>query len=180
YGDASHLLRALAYKVHPYQWPTIGKEISHIANATLEEVKAFFFKYYAPDNAILAVTGHITFEETVTLAEKWFGPIPRRNVAPRSLPAEPRQTEERRLTVERNVPVDALFMAFHICERRHPDYYAFDMLSDLLSSGRSCRLVQHLVQEKQVFNSIDAYISGSIDEGLFHITGKPAPGVTLE
>lgn len=82
YGDASHLLRALAYKVHPYQWPTIGKEISHIANATLEEVKAFFFKYYAPDNAILAVTGHITFEETVTLAEKWFGPIPRRNVAP--------------------------------------------------------------------------------------------------
>ena len=143
YGDASHLLRALAYKVHPYQWPTIGKEISHIANATLEEVKAFFFKYYAPDNAILAVTGHITFEETVTLAEKWFGPIPRRNVAPRSLPAAPR-------------------------------------LSDLLSSGRSCRLVQHLVQEKQVFNSIDAYISGSIDEGLFHITGKPAPGVTLE
>ena len=143
-------------------------------------MKAFFFKYYAPDNAILAVTGHITFEETVTLAEKWFGPIPRRNVAPRSLPAEPRQTEERRLTVERNVPVDALFMAFHICERRHPDYYAFDMLSDLLSSGRSCRLVQHLVQEKQVFNSIDAYISGSIDEGLFHITGKPAPGVTLE
>ena len=113
--------------------PTIGKEISHIANATLEEVKAFFFKYYAPDNAILAVTGHITFEETVTLAEKWFGPIPRRNVAPRSLPAEPRQTEERRLTVERNVPVDALFMAFHICERRHPDYYAFDMLSDLLT-----------------------------------------------
>ena len=180
YGDASHLLRALAYKVHPYQWPTIGKEISHIANATLEEVKAFFFKYYAPDNAILAVTGHITFEETVALAEKWFGPIPRRNVPPRSLPAEPRQTEERRLTVERNVPVDALFMAFHICERRHPDYYAFDMLSDLLSSGRSCRLVQHLVQKKQVFNSIDAYISGSIDEGLFHITGKPAPGVTLE
>lgn len=180
YGDASHLLRTLAYKVHPYQWPTIGKEISHIANATLEEVQAFFFKYYAPDNAILSVTGHITFEETVTLVEKWFGPIPRRNVVPRSLPKEPIQVEERRLTVERNVPVDALFMAFHICDRRHPDYYAFDMLSDLLSSGRSSRFVQHLVQEKQIFNSIDAYISGSIDDGLFHITGKPAPGVTLE
>lgn len=180
YGDASHLLRTLAYKVHPYQWPTIGKEISHIANATLEEVQAFFFKYYAPDNAILSVTGHITFEETVTLVEKWFGPIPRRNVVPRSLPKEPIQVEESRLTVERNVPVDALFMAFHICDRRHPDYYAFDMLSDLLSSGRSSRFVQHLVQEKQIFNSIDAYISGSIDDGLFHITGKPAPGVTLE
>ena len=180
YGDASHLLRALAYKVHPYQWPTIGKEISHIANATLEEVQNFFFRYYAPDNAILAVTGHITFQETVTMAEKWFGPIPCRHVPSRSLPKEPRQTRERRLTVERNVPVDALFMAFHICNRRHPDYYAFDMLSDLLSSGRSSRFVQHLVQEQQIFNSIDAYISGSIDEGLFHITGKPAPGITLE
>lgn len=180
YGDASHLLRSLAYKVHPYQWPTIGKEISHIADATLEEVQEFFFKYYAPDNAILSVTGHITFQETVAMAEKWFGPIPRRNVVPRSLPQEPRQTEERRLTVERNVPVDALFMAFHICNRRHRDYYVFDMLSDLLSSGRSSRFVQHLVQTKQVFTSIDAYISGSLDDGLFHITGKPAPGVTLE
>lgn len=180
YGDASHLLRALAYKVHPYRWPTIGKEISHIANATPEEVQAFFFRYYAPDNAILAVAGHITFEETVALAEKWFSPIPCRHVARRSLPIEPVQTEERRLSVERNVPVDALYMAFHMCARNHPDYYAFDMLSDLLSSGRSSRFVQHLVQEKQVFNSIDAYISGSIDEGLFHIVGKPVPEVTLE
>lgn len=180
YGDASHFLRALAYKVHPYQWPTIGKEINHIANATSEEVQAFFFRFYAPDNAILAVTGHITFEDTVALAEKWFGPIPRRNVPPRALPAEPKQTEERRLTVERNVPVDALYMAFHICDRKHKDYYAFDMLSDLLSSGRSSRFIQHLVQNKQLFSAIDAYISGSIDNGLFHIVGKPAPGTSLE
>lgn len=179
YGDAAHLIRALAYRVHPYQWPTIGKEISHIANATLDEVRDFFFRFYAPDNAILAVTGHIGFEETVELARKWFGPIPCRHVKHRPLPAEPPQTEERRLTVERKVPVDALFMAFHICDRHHPDYYAFDMLSDLLSNGRSSRLLQHLVQEKQVFTSIDAYISGSLDEGLFHINGKPAPGVTL-
>lgn len=180
YGDASHLLRDLAYKVHPYRWPTIGKEIDHIAQATMEEVKDFFFRFYAPDNAILAVTGHITFEDTVAMAEKWFGPIPRRNVRPRSLPKEPRQIEERRLSVERNVPVDALYMAFHICDRNHPDYYAFDMMSDLLCNGRSSRFIQHLVQEKQLFNNIDAYISGSIDDGLFHITGKPAPGVTLE
>lgn len=180
YGDASHLLRDLAYKVHPYRWPTIGKEIDHIAQATMEEVKDFFFRFYAPDNAILAVTGHITFEDTVAMAEKWFGPIPRRHVRPRSLPKEPRQTEERRLSVERNVPVDALYMAFHICDRNHPDYYAFDMMSDLLCNGRSSRFIQHLVQEKQLFNNIDAYISGSIDDGLFHITGKPAPGVTLE
>lgn len=180
YGDAGHLLRQLAYRVHPYQWPTIGKEISHIAQATLEEVKDFFFTFYAPNNAILAVTGAISFEDTVDLAEKWFGPIPRRNVPARTLPTEPEQTEERRLTVERNVPVDALFMAFPMCDRQHPDYYVYDMLSDILSSGRSCRLVQHLVQERQVFSSIDAYIAGSLDQGLFHLTGKPAPGISLE
>lgn len=180
YGDVGHLLRPLAYKVHPYQWPTIGKELSHIANATLDEVKDFFFRFYAPNNAVLAVTGNIAFDEAVRLAEKWFGPIPRREVPARSLPQEPLQTEERRLTVERNVPLDALFMAYHICDRQSPDYYAFDILSDILSNGRSSRLNRHLVQERQVFSSIDAYISGSVDAGLFHISGKPAAGVSLE
>lgn len=180
YGDVGHLLRPLAYKVHPYQWPTIGKELSHIANATLDEVKDFFFRFYAPNNAVLAVTGNIAFDEAVRLAEKWFGPIPRREVPVRSLPQEPPQMEERRLMVERNVPLDALFMAYHICDRQSPDYYAFDILSDILSNGRSSRLNRHLVQERQVFSSIDAYISGSVDAGLFHISGKPAAGVSLE
>lgn len=180
YGDVGHLLRPLAYKVHPYQWPTIGKELSHIANATLDEVKDFFFRFYAPNNAVLAVTGNIAFDEAVRLAEKWFGPIPRREVPVRSLPQEPPQMEERRLMVERNVPLDALFMAYHICDRQSPAYYAFDILSDILSNGRSSRLNQHLVQERQVFSSIDAYISGSVDAGLFHISGKPAAGVSLE
>ena len=180
YGDVGHLLRPLAYKEHPYQWPTIGKELSHIANATLDEVKDFFFRFYAPNNAVLAVTGNISCEEAVVLTEKWFGTIPRRDVPVRRLPQEPVQTEERRLTVERNVPLDALFMAFHMCERAHPDYYAFDILSDILSNGRSSRLNQHLVQEKQLFSSIDASISGSIDAGLFHISGKPSAGVSLE
>ena len=180
YGDVGHLLRPLAYKEHPYQWPTIGKELSHIANATLDEVKDFFFRFYAPNNAVLAVTGNISFKEAVALTEKWFGTIPRRDVPVRRLPQEPVQTEERRLTVERNVPLDALFMAFHMCERAHPDYYAFDILSDILSNGRSSRLNQHLVQEKQLFSSIDASISGSIDAGLFHISGKPSAGVSLE
>lgn len=180
YGDVSHLVRSLAYKEHPYQWPTIGKELSHIASATLDEVKDFFFRYYAPDNAILAVTGNISFERTVELADKWFGTIPCRNVQPRNLPQEPVQTEERRLVVERNVPIDALYMVFHMCDRCHPDYYAYDMLSDILSSGRSSRFVRRLVMEKQVFTAVDAYISGSVEAGLFHITGKPAPGITLE
>ena len=180
YGDVGHLLRPLAYQKHPYQWPTIGKDLSHVANATLEEVKAFFFRFYAPNNAILAVTGNISFEEAVELTEKWFGSVPRREVPVRNLPQEPEQTEERRLTVERNVPLDSLFMAYHMCDHRHPDYYVFDILSDVLSNGRSSRLNQHLVQEKQLFSSIDAYISGSVDAGLFHIAGKPSAGVSLE
>lgn len=180
YGDVGHLLRPLAYKVHPYQWPTIGKELSHIANATLDEVKDFFFRFYAPNNAVLAVTGNISFEETVALTEKWFASIPKRDVPVRQLPQEPAQTEERRLVVERNVPIDSLFMAYHMCERAHPDYYAFDILSDILSNGKSSRLNRHLVQEKQLFSSIDAYISGTVDAGLFHISGKPAAGVSLE
>ena len=180
YGDVGHLLRPLAYRVHPYQWPTIGKELSHIANATLDEVKDFFFRFYAPNNAILAVTGNISFEDAVALTEKWFGPIPRREVPQKNLPQEPQQTEERRLTVERNVPLDSLFMAFHMCDHRHPDYYAFDILSDILSNGRSSRLNRRLVQERQLFSNIDAYIAGSVDAGLFHICGKPAAGVTLE
>ena len=180
YGDVGHLVRGMAFQKHPYQWPTIGKEPAHIENATLDEVKDFFFRFYAPNNAILSVTGNISFEETVALAEKWFGPIPRRDVRPRNLPEEPQQTKERRLVVERNVPVDALYMAFHNCDRRHPDYHTFDLMSDILCNGRSSRLIQHLVQQKQVFSSIDAYISGSIDNGLIQIGGKPAPGVSLE
>lgn len=180
YGDAAHLLREMAYQNHPYRWPTIGKEISHIANATLEEVKSFFYRFYAPNNAILAVTGHISFDETVRLAEKWFGPIPSRNIPKRELPAEKPQTAIRRRSVERKVPVDALYMAFHMCNRFHSAYYVFDIITDLLSNGRSSRFIQTLVQEKKLFTSIDAYISGSLDEGLLHITGKPASGVTLE
>lgn len=180
YGDVGHLMRALAYRVHPYRWPTIGKDLSHIANATLDEVKDFFFRFYAPNNAVLAVTGNISWEETVRLTGKWFAPIPRREVPVRQLPQEPVQTEERRQTVERNVPLDALFMAYHMCDREDADYYAFDILSDILSNGRSSRLSRRLVQEQKLFASIDAYISGTRDAGLLQISGKPAAGVSLE
>ncbi len=180
YGDVGHLLRPLAYRTHPYRWPTIGKELSHIANATLDEVKDFFFRFYAPNNAVLAVTGNISWEETVRLTEKWFASIPRRNVPVRQLPQEAAQTAERRQTVERNVPLDALFMAYHMCSREDADYYAFDILSDILSNGRSSRLARRLVQEQKLFSSLDAYISGTRDAGLLHISGKPSAGVSLE
>lgn len=180
YGDVGHLVRKMVYQVHPYQWPTIGKKIEHIEQATLDEVKDFFFRFYAPDNAILAITGNISFKEAVMYTEKWFGPIPRRNVKPRNLPQEPKQTEERRTTVKRKVPMDALYLTFHKCDRLHPDYYVYDMMSDLLGNGNSSRLIRHLVQERQVFSNVDAYIAGSIEAGTFHINGRPAPGVSLE
>lgn len=180
YGDVGHLIRPLAYQMHPYSWPTIGKDLSHIEQATLEEVKAFFYRFYAPNNAVLAVTGNISWEDTILLTQKWFGPIPHRDVPARNLPQEPVQTAARRQVVERAVPLDALFMAYHMCDRNHPDYYAFDILSDLLSNGRSSRLSRRLVQEQKLFSSIDAYISGTRDAGLLHISGKPAAGVSLE
>ena len=180
YGDVSHLIRPLAYRVHPYRWPTIGKQLSHIADATLDEVKDFFFRHYAPNNAVLAVTGNLSWDETRRLADKWFAPIPRRDIPVRRLPQEPVQTEERRLTVERNVPLDALYMAFHTCGRDEADYYAFDILSDILSNGRSSRLTRRLVQEQKLFSNIDAYISGSRDAGLLNISGRPSAGITLE
>lgn len=180
YGDVGHLLRPLAYRVHPYQWPTIGKELSHIAQATLDQVRDFFYHHYAPNNAVLAVTGNISWDEARRLTQKWFGPLPARQIDPRRLPQEPPQTEERRLTVERPVPLDALFMAFHTCRRDEPDYYATDILSDILANGRSSRLIRRLVHEQKRFSSIDAYISGSRDAGLIYISGKPAPGTSLD
>ncbi len=180
YGDIGHIFRPLCYKVHPYRWPTIGKELSHIAAVTLDDVKDFFFTHYAPNNAVVAVTGNIDFEETVRLAEKWFGDVPMRNIAERHLPEEQLQTAERRMVVERDVPLDALFMSYHMCSKSHPDFYVYDMLSDILSNGSSSRLIQRLTKDRHTFSSIDAYISGTIDDGMLHITGKPADGVSLD
>ena len=180
YGDMDLLLRPLAYKVHPYAWPTIGKDISHIEGATLDDVKSFFFRYYAPNNAILSVSGHISFDETVRLCEKWFAPIERRDVPKRNLPVEPLQNERRSMEVERNVPLDALKMAFHIGKRTDVDYHCYDTLSDILSNGNSSRLFRNLVTDKKIFAEVDASITGDLDSGLFLLSGKLLPGVTMK
>ena len=181
YGDVGHLLRSTAYQIHPYRWPTLGKELSHIAQATAEEVTAFFQRHYAPNNAVLSVTGNVALEEVIRLSMKWFAPIPQRDVPERRLPQEPEQTEERRLTVERRVPLDGLYMAYHVAGRDEgADFRAADILSDLLGTGSSARLTRRLVQERRLFSSIDAFISGERDAGLLHIHGKPADGVSLE
>lgn len=180
YGDISHLISAMAYKVHPYRWPTIGLKLSHIADVTMEEVKDFFFRFYAPNNAILSVVGNITMEETVRLAEKWFGAIPRRNIDTTPIPQEPEQTEQRRLVVERDVPANVLYFSFPIVEVTHPDFHCCDMISDILSIGNSCRLNRHLVEEQHLFTSIEAYIAPRLDPGQLFICGMPAEGVSME
>jgi zinc protease len=172
YGDIWLLLRPLVYKKHPYLWPTIGKEIKHIEDAKLEDVKGFFFTHYAPNNANLVVAGNVTVAQVKELAEKWFGPIPKRDVPKRNLPVEPKQTEERRMTVEKDVPADMITMAFHMPDRSHPDYLVYDLVTDILSSGNTSRLYQALVKEKQIFTDIGAYVMGSMDPGLIVVSGK--------
>jgi predicted Zn-dependent peptidase len=180
YGDVSHLVASMAYKKHPYRWPTIGLKLEHIAETTMDEVKDFFFRFYAPNNAILSVTGNITFEKTVQLAEKWFGDIPRRNIDLTPIPQEPPMQRQRRMTVRRNVPSPLLYMAFPIVNRIHPDFNACDMISDILANGHSSRLYKRLVEQDKLFTSIDAYVSGRIDTGLLYIVGMPADGISME
>ncbi len=180
YGDIPLLLSPLAYKVHPYQWPTIGKEIAHIENATLDDVKQFFFSHYAPNNAVLCVSGNVDPEKVFALAQKWFGGIPRRELAHNNIPAEPAQTEERKLEVERDVPAHLIQKVFHIGGRKDDDFYTVDLLSDVLANGPSARLNQSLVKEQQLFSEVNAYISGDHDPGLFTVMGRLLPNTTME
>ncbi|HLS38646.1 MAG TPA: pitrilysin family protein [Sphingobacterium bovisgrunnientis] len=180
YGDVYLKLRPLAYKVHPYRWATIGKELKHIENAKMEDVKSFFHKFYTPQNAIMVVAGDVTLEEVKALSEKWFADIPAGNAYERNLPQEPKQEEARQEIVEADVPVDAIYIAFHGVERLSPDYYTTDLISDLLSRGSSSRLYRSLVKENQLFSEINAYMMGSIDTNMFVVEGKPLAGVSLE
>ena len=180
YGDVWLLLRPMAYKVHPYQWDTIGKEISHIENAKIDDVKNFFKKFYCPNNAIMVVAGNVEFEEVKQLAEKWFGPIPQGSDNKRNLPQEPLQTEARSLTVERDVPANAIYKAYHICSRYDKEYHAVDLISDVLSQGNSSRLHNTLIKDKKLFSDIHAYVMSDMDKGLFIVSGKLTDGVTMQ
>lgn len=180
YGDVWLKLRPLVYQVHPYQWATIGKEISHIQNATMDDVKEFFYSYYVPNNAVLVVAGDVTVAKVEEFAKKWFGPIPSGQVRPRHLPAEPIQQEKRVLSIEADVPADALYKAFHMVGRFHSDFYASDLLSDVLGRGDSSRLHQRLVKDQRIFNSISAFTMGSVDPGLIVVNGRVREGVKLE
>lgn len=180
YGDVWHKMRELAYKKHPYRWMTIGKELSHVENAQLEDVKNFFFKYYRPVNAVMVVAGNVTTDKVKGLAEKWFGDIPSGEKYKRNLPQEGEQNEERRMEIKAKVPLDALYKSWHIYPRLDRRYYITDLLTDILSGGGSSRLYQSLVKEKQLFSNIECYHFGSTDNGLLAIEGKLVRGVKIE
>lgn len=177
YGDVWLKLRPLAYQTHPYQWATIGQDLAQIENAKMEDVKSFFNKHYTPQNAILVVGGNVTTSEVKKLAEKWFEPIAKGNKYERNLPQELPQTEARSLTVNADVPLNAIYIAFKMPARKHPSYQVYDLLSDILSQGQSSRLYNSLLKEQQLFSDINAYMTGSIDEGLFIVEGKLIAGI---
>ena len=180
YGDVWHKMRELAYKVHPYKWMTIGKDLEHIENAKLSDVKEFFFKHYRPVNAILVVAGNVKTENVKHLAEKWFAPIPMGEKYVRALPAEPVQLEKRLEAVHANVPLDALYKTWHMGGRMQKEYYVADLISEILGGGASSRLYQQLVKERKLFSSIDCYHFGTVDPGLLTIDGKLVRGVKMQ
>lgn len=180
YGKTWHYLRDLAYTQHPYRWPTIGLTTEHIAEARLSDVKQFYERYYQPSNAVLTLAGNITFEEAKQLATKWFGDLENKHTYRRDLVPEPRQTEARRLEITDEVPADSVHIAFHMPARNKQGYYECDLISDVLGSGESSRLQQSLVKEKKLFSSVDAYILGSFENGLFIINGRLSNGVNKE
>jgi zinc protease len=179
YGDMWHHMSAMAYKNHPYRWPTIGLDEHHIAKVTIEDVKAFFYQHYCPNNAILVVSGPVTQAEVRTLCHKWFSDIEAGPVPVRAFLQEAKTQEERK-QIQSAVPSDAIYMAFNMPDRNHADYYVYDLISDVLSNGRSARLYQKLVKDNQYFSYIDAYLYGSLDPGIFIIEGRLHDGISLE
>jgi len=179
YGDVWHLLSSMAYEKHPYRWPTIGLDISHIENAQLKDVKEFYSNFYTPSNAVLVISGNIDEDKTLKMIEKWFNPVPGSQKIVKNFPIEPPQNQPRRKLIESDVPADALYLAFKTPDRKDPLYYATDTISDILAHGESSRLYRILVKEKKLFSAIDAYLTGTIDPGLFVIEGRLSTGITL-
>lgn len=180
YGDQTMLLRALAYKVHPYRWAAIGLTTEHIASATQADVEAFYRSHYHPSNAILSISADLEEERMMELAEKWFGGLADVPYTAEPILQEPPQQAPRREEVERDVPATTVTVAYHMGGRRSADFYTADLVSDLLSGGDSSRLYRRLVKEQRLLSSVNAYITGDLDPGLFVFTGQLLPGIAPE
>ncbi len=179
YGDMWHHLSDMAYKEHTYRWPTIGLVPEHIEDAKLEDVEAFFYRYYRPNNAVLVVAGNIQIDDVKAQIDKYFNDIPAGVEHKRVLPVEPKQLQLRSKTIEAAVPLPSLIMAFGMCDRLNDDYYAIDLLSDILANGRSSRFFVNIYKQS-ICSTIDAFISGTFDPGLFIVEARPMPGVSID
>jgi predicted Zn-dependent peptidase len=179
YGDAWHKMRTLAYTTHPYRWMTIGASLEHVEQVKMQEVKDFFFQFYRPNNAILVVTGNVKTHDVKLLAEKWFGPIEAGKPYERKLPVEPVQFKNRSIDVRADVPMDMLMMTWHMGGRFDEKYHATDLLTEILGGGASSRLYEQLIKVKQLFSSISCYHFGTMDPGLFVISGKLVKGISM-
>lgn len=180
YGDLLMLFYAMVYKKHPYQWLPIGKQLGHIAEVDMAMIRDFHSRYYRPNNAVLVVAGNVKSEEVFPLAEKWFGDIPGGARLHKTYPSEDPQTAARIQEVCRDVPTPVLMKGWPMCNRLHPDYYAYDLISDMFGTGQSSYLYQEFVHKRKLFSTISASITGSTDNGCFLISGYPAEGVSLE
>lgn len=180
YGDAYLLLKPLAYQKHPYRWNTIGKDISHIEHATMDDVKSFYSKYYHPGNAILSIAGDVTTKQVSDLAQKWFGEIKPGKEISREYPQESVQKKARKEVVERYVPQNAIYMVWHMPAKTDKGFYPVDFISDILSNGNSSRLFNNLIKGRKLFSELNAFVTGDLDKGLFIISGKLLNGMPRE
>ena len=180
YGDLWAEIRRLAYKVHPYKWQTIGSDISHIENASLEQVRSFYDNFYQPSNAILSISGNVSLNSVKEEVERAFGKMEYKRTIFPAYSMEPQQKDNRRIKVFRDVPSDVICIIFPMSCRKDRQYFVQDLLSDVLSNGKSSRMYQSLVVEKKLFTEINAFISGDDDAGLFIVMGKYCDGISLE
>lgn len=178
YGDDMKLIRQMVFKKHPYRWSTIGKK-SHVENATIDDMKDFYATHYAPNNAVLSIGGDFELEYIKEIVHKWFDNVPVKNVKKRNLPTEPEQRKRRERTVYRNVPIDAIYMAFRYYDSSFKDYYTFDLITDILDDGRSSRFYQNLVKNKKIFSEVAAYVIGSHEQGMVVFTGRPEENISV-
>jgi zinc protease len=180
YGDLWFIVRKMVYKQHPYQWPTIGKDLSHIEKAQMEDVQQFFQTYYNPSNAVLSISGAISSDDAIRLVEKWYGDIPSGKSNKNTYPVELTQTEQRFERVERDVPQNILLKAYLMPERTHTNYYVYDVISELLSGGKTARLYNELVKKNALFTDISAFVTASLSQGMFVVSGRLADGVNMD
>lgn len=170
YGDVWHIIREMVYEKHPYRWPTIGLIPDHIKEAKLEDVKEFYENFYTPSNAILVVAGNINRETCLEYTEKWFSPVTKKMHFVPEIPTEPEQNKQKRKTVHRDVKQNRLYVVFKMPGKDDPLFTVADLLSDILSLGESSILYKKFVIENKVAFDTDAFISGSVDTGLFVFT----------